>query len=243
MFKKILVGYDGSKGARAALEHAAVMAREYGAELHAVWVREPLPRHSDLPGEFEGEQEAADDYFEERAREIEVVAHSMFTDSMEGFVMTKSCAASFVRTTSTSPMASSSAERKWTSPSSRSATPSGSGSTDCPTWRRSTAAGCRCSRTSAPVIELRHGERFRQIVVRAEIQSFDALVHIAAGREQQDGDRISVAAELAQNAQPVAAGQDDIEHDPIEILRRDPAQGLVAMVTEFGGNAQDGSAS
>ena len=74
MFKKILVGYDGSKGARAALKHAAVMAREYGAELKAVWVREPLPRHSDLPGEFESEQEAADEYYKERSREIDGVA-------------------------------------------------------------------------------------------------------------------------------------------------------------------------
>jgi nucleotide-binding universal stress UspA family protein len=74
MFKKILVGYDGSKGAQAALQHAAVMAKEYDAELTALWVREPLPRHSDLPGEFEEEKEAADEYFQERSREIEAVA-------------------------------------------------------------------------------------------------------------------------------------------------------------------------
>jgi len=77
MFKKILVGYDGSKAARAALQHAAMMAREYGAELHALWVREPLPRHSDLPGEFEGEQEAADEYFAAREREVEDVARGL----------------------------------------------------------------------------------------------------------------------------------------------------------------------
>ncbi len=74
MFKKILVGYDGSKGARLALQHAAVMAQEYGAELHALWVREPLPRHSDLPGEIEGEAEAADEYFQERQKEVALVA-------------------------------------------------------------------------------------------------------------------------------------------------------------------------
>jgi nucleotide-binding universal stress UspA family protein len=74
MFKKILVGYDGSKGAKLALQHAAVMAQEYGAELHALWVREPLPRHSDLPGEIEGEAEAADEYFQERQKEVAIVA-------------------------------------------------------------------------------------------------------------------------------------------------------------------------
>jgi nucleotide-binding universal stress UspA family protein len=74
MFQKILVGYDGSKCGKAALERAAVMAREYEAQLTALWVREPLPRHSDLPGEFEEEKEAADDYFRERQKEIEEVA-------------------------------------------------------------------------------------------------------------------------------------------------------------------------
>jgi nucleotide-binding universal stress UspA family protein len=70
MFQRILVGYDGSKGGRAALERAAVAAKHYGAQLTALWVREPLPRHSDLPGELEGEQEGADEYFKERQREV-----------------------------------------------------------------------------------------------------------------------------------------------------------------------------
>lgn len=74
MFTKILVGYDGSKGAKAALERAAVMAKHYNAELTALWARELLPRHSDLPGEFEEEKDAADEYFQERRREVEAVA-------------------------------------------------------------------------------------------------------------------------------------------------------------------------
>lgn len=74
MFQKILVGYDGSKGGKAALHHGAVMAREYEAQITALWVREPLPRHSDLPGEFEGEKEAADEYLAERRKEIQKVS-------------------------------------------------------------------------------------------------------------------------------------------------------------------------
>jgi nucleotide-binding universal stress UspA family protein len=74
VFQKILVGYDGSKSARAALERAAVIAQKFGAELTALWVREPRPRHSDLPGEFEGEEEAATEYFQERRREIQEIA-------------------------------------------------------------------------------------------------------------------------------------------------------------------------
>jgi nucleotide-binding universal stress UspA family protein len=74
MFQKIVAGYDGSKAAKRALEGAAVMAKEYEAEITALWVREPLPHHSDLPREFEHEKEAADDYFKERSQEIKAVA-------------------------------------------------------------------------------------------------------------------------------------------------------------------------
>src|SRR5438132_5566268 len=70
MFKRILVGYDGSKGGKAALQRAAGMAKQSNAQLTAVWVREPLPRHSDLPGEYEEEAEAADEYFKARQKEV-----------------------------------------------------------------------------------------------------------------------------------------------------------------------------
>lgn len=74
MFQKILVGYDGSKGGRAALARAAALARESKAQLTALWVRQPLPRHADLPGESEAEAEAAREYFAERQREVEALA-------------------------------------------------------------------------------------------------------------------------------------------------------------------------
>jgi len=74
MFKKILVGYDGSKGSKVALRRALVTAGEYQSEITALWVREPLPRHSDLPGECQGEAEAADEYFKERHKEVTAMA-------------------------------------------------------------------------------------------------------------------------------------------------------------------------
>src|ERR1017187_5368845 len=70
MFKKILVGYDGSKGGKAALRQAAAVAREAEAEITALWVCEPLPRYTHLPGA----QESADEYFQERRKEIEDAA-------------------------------------------------------------------------------------------------------------------------------------------------------------------------
>ena len=77
MFKKLLVGYDGSKGGMAALRHAAGMAKEFNAQITALWVREPLPRYTDLPGEPEGEAEAGDDYFKERQGEVEALAKQL----------------------------------------------------------------------------------------------------------------------------------------------------------------------
>ena len=74
MFKNILVGYDGSKGGRAALASEAQLAEKFESRVTALWVREPLPRHSDLPGEFEEESEAADEYFQARQKEIVEVA-------------------------------------------------------------------------------------------------------------------------------------------------------------------------
>lgn len=74
MFKHILVGYDGSKGGKAALVCAAELAERFEGRVTALWVREPLPRHSDLPGEYEEAAGAADEYFQERQKEVADVA-------------------------------------------------------------------------------------------------------------------------------------------------------------------------
>lgn len=76
MFKKILVGYDGSDGGKAALDAAVGLAKQNHAELVALWVRSPLPRYSDLPGEIEDESEEAAQYFKERCQEVESTASS-----------------------------------------------------------------------------------------------------------------------------------------------------------------------
>jgi nucleotide-binding universal stress UspA family protein len=75
MFHKILAGYSGSESAKAALERAVVMAREYEVQLTALWVREqPLRLPSDLPGEFEDEEKASHEHFEELTKQVKAVA-------------------------------------------------------------------------------------------------------------------------------------------------------------------------
>ncbi len=70
MYKKILVGYDGSEGSKAALAGAAKIAEQFEANVTALWVREPLPRYSDLPGEAEEEFANAEDFFQGRQMEV-----------------------------------------------------------------------------------------------------------------------------------------------------------------------------
>jgi nucleotide-binding universal stress UspA family protein len=77
MYKKILVGYDGSRGGKAALGAAAALAETFNGQLTALWVREPFPRHSDLPGEIEEESKAADEYFAERQDEVAEVGSQL----------------------------------------------------------------------------------------------------------------------------------------------------------------------
>jgi nucleotide-binding universal stress UspA family protein len=74
MFKKILVAYDGSKGGKLALSRAAALSKHDGSLLSALWVQEPMPRYSDLPGEPEDQAESGDFYFKERAKEVQTVA-------------------------------------------------------------------------------------------------------------------------------------------------------------------------
>jgi nucleotide-binding universal stress UspA family protein len=51
MYRKILVAYDGSDGAKRALAAAIDVARRYGAELHSIAVVEKLPHFAATVGE------------------------------------------------------------------------------------------------------------------------------------------------------------------------------------------------
>jgi nucleotide-binding universal stress UspA family protein len=51
MYRKILVAYDGSDGAKKALRAGIDLAKRYGAELHSVAVVEKLPHFAATVGE------------------------------------------------------------------------------------------------------------------------------------------------------------------------------------------------
>jgi nucleotide-binding universal stress UspA family protein len=63
MFKKILVGYDGSDGAKKALRTAVDIAKHYGAELHSISVEEDLPHYAATVGEVQEAKAEKNGYF------------------------------------------------------------------------------------------------------------------------------------------------------------------------------------
>jgi nucleotide-binding universal stress UspA family protein len=65
MFKRILVAYDGSEGAKKALKTALVMAREFEAEVCAVSVEGKLPRYAATIGEVEEVERERHAYFDQ----------------------------------------------------------------------------------------------------------------------------------------------------------------------------------
>ncbi len=63
MYKKILAAYDSSDGAKAALDRAFTVAKEYDAAITMVWVRGPLPQYATTVGEVDDDLDAANEYF------------------------------------------------------------------------------------------------------------------------------------------------------------------------------------
>jgi nucleotide-binding universal stress UspA family protein len=73
MFEKILVGNDGSDGAKKALRVAIDLAKHYPAELYSISVEEDLPHYAATVGEVLEAKEEKNGYFKkinEEAKEM-----------------------------------------------------------------------------------------------------------------------------------------------------------------------------
>ena len=83
MFKKILVGNDGSEGAKKALKAGIDIAKHYGAELHSISVEEDLPHYAATVGEVLEAKAEKNGYFtrlnqeaKEMAAKEDIVLHT-----------------------------------------------------------------------------------------------------------------------------------------------------------------------
>lgn len=74
MFTRVLVGYDGSPGSRAALATALRLARESGGRVTAVTVQHHLPRYGATIGEVDEERLVEQAEARRLANEVQAVA-------------------------------------------------------------------------------------------------------------------------------------------------------------------------
>lgn len=75
MFQNLLVAYDGSRGSKAALRRAALLAKSLAAEITALWVH-PMAHHTDLPGEFGDEDGSASRHFDLLRDDVQTAAEA-----------------------------------------------------------------------------------------------------------------------------------------------------------------------
>jgi len=74
MFRRILVGFDGSEGSRRALDAALALAREYRATLTTVIVQPHLPRYGATVGEVDEERQVGDQQVRRLISEVQAHA-------------------------------------------------------------------------------------------------------------------------------------------------------------------------
>ena len=80
MYRKILVGYDGSDGSKAALDHAVVLAQTLGAKLIALWAQASLPHYPETVAEVQEENESGKTYFRKICHHATAVAKEKGVD-------------------------------------------------------------------------------------------------------------------------------------------------------------------
>ena len=76
MFRKILIGNDGSEGAKKALRAGMDLAKRYDAELHEICIEAHLPHYAATVGEVVEANQEATDYFRRVTRDAELVAEA-----------------------------------------------------------------------------------------------------------------------------------------------------------------------
>lgn len=74
MFHKILVAYDGSEGAKKALQAGIELAKTFHVDLFSLTVEEDLPKYAATIEEIEAVKAQKDDYFEQLTREAKALA-------------------------------------------------------------------------------------------------------------------------------------------------------------------------
>src|SRR5439155_12221954 len=75
-------------------------------------------------------------------------------------------------------------------------------------------------------------ERLRQVVVGAEVQTFNSFVYIPVRGEKEHRRIHALSAHLAQDTEPVASWQHDVEYDRIVCLSENLSERRATVVHE-----------
>lgn len=78
--------------------------------------------------------------------------------------------------------------------------------------------------------QFRHDKRFRQIIIRAEVQPGNAVFHIAFCRQQQHRGLHPGGAQLLQNGEPVRLRHHDIQQNAVIVVREPIGIGVFAVI-------------
>lgn len=74
MYKKLLIAYDGSEGAKIALERALLIASINNSVAVAIWVQGSLPHYPETVSEVEQEKIAASAFYNNLEKEVHKIA-------------------------------------------------------------------------------------------------------------------------------------------------------------------------
>ena len=96
-YSKILVGYDGSPGAEQALRQAVSLGKKLGAQVSALWVRDPLPHYAAMIDEVADEKDAADAFMRKLQTRLRTLARQENLDNIEFVSRTGHAAQEIVR--------------------------------------------------------------------------------------------------------------------------------------------------
>jgi len=74
MYKKLLIAYDGSDGAKLALDRAVIIANENKSMAIALWVQGSLPHYPETVSEVEQEKIAASAFFHNLEKDVHKIS-------------------------------------------------------------------------------------------------------------------------------------------------------------------------
>ena len=86
--------------------------------------------------------------------------------------------------------------------------------------------------------ELVEGKRLDQVVIGPHLEALHPVLHAVPGRQDQDAGGTTPGPELSQDLQARHAGQHQVQHDDVVLVRLREREALLAVTGEIDGVAE-----